>query len=283
MGTLKGLLKKSNNGKKHTAITLPAVRYEDVSVSRLKDPEYNPRIISEEAQDGLLQSITRWGLVEPIVWNERTGNIVGGKQRVSTLKKAGVTSATCAVINISEVEEKALNIALNNPAIQGQFDSDKLGDLLVEIKESLLPTDYDILMLGDLEADYFPEGLEEALLKDQQTDFTVFDTPLDDDEQIERENKIGKKESILNDSRKHDKQFDEDDESSSASVVDSDETAERNYICVMFNNEDEEREFLKLFNAVPNVVQRTYEYSGLISGAYSVKKKESKHARDKQN
>ena len=41
------------------------------------DPEY----------EKLRKSITEFDMVEPLVWNKRTGNLVGGHQRLKILKE----------------------------------------------------------------------------------------------------------------------------------------------------------------------------------------------------
>jgi DNA modification methylase len=73
-----------------------------------------------------------FGYVDPIIWNERTGNIVGGHQRFKILKQMGYEEIDCVVINLDEQREKALNIALNK--IQGEFDIPKLAEVLKDLE-----------------------------------------------------------------------------------------------------------------------------------------------------
>ncbi|MFY9379208.1 MAG: ParB N-terminal domain-containing protein, partial [Acutalibacteraceae bacterium] len=55
-----------------------------IPISQLNPAKYNPR---KDLQPGdpeyekLKRSMQEFGYVEPIVWNKRTGNIVGGHQR----------------------------------------------------------------------------------------------------------------------------------------------------------------------------------------------------------
>lgn len=95
--------------------------------------DYNPRTISQEALNGLKASIERFGLVEPLIYNERTNHLVGGHQRLKVLKLTEATETDVVVIDIPLTEEKALNITLNNQAIAGVF-TDSLQDLLNELK-----------------------------------------------------------------------------------------------------------------------------------------------------
>lgn len=50
---------------------------EKKNIADLIPADYNPRTISDAALKGLAASIERFGLVEPVVWNKRTGIIIG--------------------------------------------------------------------------------------------------------------------------------------------------------------------------------------------------------------
>ena len=106
-----------------------------VKLSELKDSKYNPRKISKEELQRLEDSMDKFGYVEPIVWNEKTGNIVGGHQRLKILSKKLTSEDTIevVVVNLDEYQEKALNLALNK--ITGEWDEDKLSELLALIKQ----------------------------------------------------------------------------------------------------------------------------------------------------
>ena len=53
--------------------------------SQIKEAPYNPRIIGEGAEKRLRAFIKKHGLFGTIIWNERTGNIVSGHQRLKAL------------------------------------------------------------------------------------------------------------------------------------------------------------------------------------------------------
>ena len=86
---------------------------------------------------GLEKSLERFGVVEPIIVNNRDGKmtVVGGHQRLKVLRRMKVASADVVVVDLDDTDEKALNLALNNPAITGEF-SDKLADLLSEVEQA---------------------------------------------------------------------------------------------------------------------------------------------------
>ena len=114
----------------------------------LKPAPYNPRAISDEALIGLGHSIKEFGLVQPIIWNKRTGHVVGGHQRIKALQAAGETDAQVVVVDLEESREKALNVALNSPAISGQF-TDHLQPILDALKAEV-PDLFDRLLLKEL-------------------------------------------------------------------------------------------------------------------------------------
>jgi ParB-like chromosome segregation protein Spo0J len=103
-------------------------------ISALKSNPRNPREISDLALLRLQKSVERFGLVEPIVYNKRSGYIVGGHQRVKALKRLGEKEATVVVVDLDETDEKALNIALNSANLMGEFVQESLEEILEEIQ-----------------------------------------------------------------------------------------------------------------------------------------------------
>lgn len=103
----------------------------EIELSKMNPAPYNPRItLTEDMPEykALKSSLEEFGEVEPIVWNKRTGNIVGGHQRYNVLKAMGVKKALVSVVDIPEEEEKVLNVALNK--VSGDWDEDKLKEVL---------------------------------------------------------------------------------------------------------------------------------------------------------
>ena len=68
------------------------------------------------------------------MWNRRTGHIVGGHQRFKGLLALGVSEIDCVVIDIDEIREKMLNVALNR--IQGEWDRAKLYTVITDVEKS---------------------------------------------------------------------------------------------------------------------------------------------------
>lgn len=105
-------------------------------IADLTAAPYNPRTISKRALAGLRASIERFGLVQEIVVSrapDGSHRIVGGHQRVTVLQAAGVTEAPVAIVELTDAEERALNLALNNPHLAGEFTGD-VDALLKEVR-----------------------------------------------------------------------------------------------------------------------------------------------------
>ena len=106
---------------------------QEINISKLNPAPYNPRVQLEPGMpewEKLKRSIEELGNVEPIVWNKRTGNVVGGHQRLAVLKSMGYETIPCSIVDLDEHDEKILNVALNK--IKGKWDYDKLEDMLRE-------------------------------------------------------------------------------------------------------------------------------------------------------
>jgi len=104
-----------------------------VAIEKLNPAPYNPRKISDRALSGLQSSISRFGMVEPIVWNKLTGNVVGGHQRLKVLQAAGKKEVDVVEVELDDKMEKALNLALNNPKLEGDWTEDVI-DLMEHVR-----------------------------------------------------------------------------------------------------------------------------------------------------
>lgn len=94
---------------------------EKKKISELKSAPYNPRKSNREQEGKLRESLEKFGVVEPVVFNKRTGYIVGGHFRVRELKKLGYDEVECVIVDLNEEDERELNIRLN--ANSGDWDS----------------------------------------------------------------------------------------------------------------------------------------------------------------
>jgi hypothetical protein len=124
--------------------------------SELKGASYNPRVMSDKARVKLKANLKRVGLVEPPVWNERTGHVVGGHQRLSILDALeGNADYTLrvAVVDLDERTEREMNVFLNNGEAQGDWDLEKLESLFndgVDWEHAGFDTNDVVRLLGNL-------------------------------------------------------------------------------------------------------------------------------------
>ena len=98
-------------------------------VSDLKQSDYNPRQISANDYDALKDSISKFGMAEPLVVNSykgREGIVIGGHQRLSACIVLGIKEVPCFIVPLPEEDERELNIRLNRN--HGEFDFDALAN-----------------------------------------------------------------------------------------------------------------------------------------------------------
>ena len=150
-----------------------------VKLSSLKPSPYNPRVVlkpGDPEYKKLKRSIEEFGCVEPLVVNKRTGNLVGGHQRLAVLRDLGYESVDVVIVDLPIEREKVLNVALNQ--IEGKWDEQKLADLLTELTE--MP-EIDVELTGfdtpDIQ-DLISRVLDSQSLEGNEDDFDV-DAALD--------------------------------------------------------------------------------------------------------
>ncbi|MDR2745726.1 MAG: ParB N-terminal domain-containing protein [Desulfovibrio sp.] len=105
--------------------------------SQITEAPYNPRIMGEGQEKRLRAAIQKHGMIGTLFWNKRTGNLVAGHQRLKALdflegypEKTQDYEIRVTAVNVSEKEEKQLNVILNNPSVQGEFDIEMLGQMI---------------------------------------------------------------------------------------------------------------------------------------------------------
>lgn len=153
-----------------------------MKIDDLKAAPYNPRIALEPGMkeyEKLKNSIEEFGFVETPVFNEVTGYIVGGHQRITVAKTLGYKEIEVSIVNIPDpAKEKALNIALNK--VDGLWDDDKLAELLKEL-------DQDVSLLTGFN-DKEINGLIEAFDYRLDTEIEIQDDDFDVEQALEEIN-----------------------------------------------------------------------------------------------
>lgn len=132
-----------------------------VKRSEINFASYNPRVISDDARKKLKKNLQTVGLLGGVVWNERTGNLVSGHQKVSIMDAVNRYETETGkndyefrveVVDFDEKTEKEQNLFMNNKAVQGTYDDDMLRSLLTEIdytNAGFEEMDLQLLGLGD--------------------------------------------------------------------------------------------------------------------------------------
>lgn len=138
-----------------------------IKLTEINEASYNPRFISDNDMSKLKNSLSTFGLVDPIIINLKNNTIIGGHQRYNALVELGqeddvLLDKDYNLIRLGDVGwvfddinlsienddyEKALNLALNK--ISGEWDNNKLENLLDELNIN----DFDLELTGfnDLE------------------------------------------------------------------------------------------------------------------------------------
>lgn len=139
-------------------------KFEAVRVWRheLSPHPKNPRQIAPEARRKLKKNIKSGGLLDTIIWNRATGFVVGGHQRLSILdeleKYDPATQANdyqidVLAVSLAEADELAMLAFLNNPASQGEFDTDLLAALNLDFG-----VDFADMGFSKVDVDYLFDG-----------------------------------------------------------------------------------------------------------------------------
>lgn len=158
------------------------MRIEKRNIEELIPANYNPRKDLQPNDTEYIKikrSIETFGYVDPIIVNERTGVIVGGHQRLKVLKDLGYDEVDVSVVDLSEENEKALNVALNK--ISGEWDFALLKDLLEELDASSIDvelTGFDIDEMENLMTQFQVEEEGEVDEDDFDIEEAIPDEPI---------------------------------------------------------------------------------------------------------
>jgi len=143
----------------------------NIQIATIKLAKYNPR---RDLQPGdpdyekLKKSMREFDLVEPLVWNKRSGNLIGGHQRLKILIEQGAEMVDVSVVDLPDRKEKALNLALNK--IRGDWDMSRLRDILEELD------------IGDFDIEI--TGFDDKEIETLMTQFHIPEEGLTDDDEI---------------------------------------------------------------------------------------------------
>lgn len=152
------------------------MRIEKKNITDLIPADYNPRKDlrpGDKEYEKLKRSIHEFGYVDPLIWNQQTGRLIGGHQRLKVLKDMGIEDVDVVIVDMNEEKEKALNVALNK--ISGDWDKDKLMLLITDLQGE----DFDVSLTG-----FDPEELDDLFKDDLKDD--VKDDNFDVDKELKK-------------------------------------------------------------------------------------------------
>jgi hypothetical protein len=123
-------------------------------ISDLIPSEYNPRKISKNAKEKLRKSLNDFGYIDPIIINTFKGReniIISGHQRYYIMKEDLVEEVDVVEVSMDPNKEKLLNIAMNNRNLMGEWDEEKLTQVVKDLFDNKI--DLSLTGFGDLELD----------------------------------------------------------------------------------------------------------------------------------
>ena len=110
----------------------------DISLTELQPAPWNPNQIDETMMERLRESISRYGLVEPLVVRPLDGSlyeVLSGNQRLRVLQDMDLGSIPCVIVELNDTKAMLLAQALNS--LRGEDDLALKGALLKEILSSV--------------------------------------------------------------------------------------------------------------------------------------------------
>ena len=151
------------------------IQITQVSVKELNPAVYNPRRHDKRSADQLKESITKFGLVDPIIVNEapeRKNIVIGGHFRLEVAKEMGFETIPVVYVNIPDIEtEKELNIRLNKNT--GEWDWSLLADFDAAFLDSVGFSSEELDQIFEIEDTPEQFDLQKELLKMDITNINI--------------------------------------------------------------------------------------------------------------
>ncbi len=94
----------------------------DLPLDQMREAPWNPNRMDPAMLARLKESLSRYGLVHPLVGRplgDGTCEVVSGNQRLQVLRDMGLTTAPCVVVELNDVHARLLAQALNR--LQGKM------------------------------------------------------------------------------------------------------------------------------------------------------------------
>ena len=108
-----------------------------LDIDQLTEAPWNPNHMDQAMMDRLRESISRYGVVAPLVVRPMSGSyeVLSGNQRLKVLQGMGFRHVTCVVVDVNDAEARLLAQAMND--LHGDDDLGVKGDLLKVVLETV--------------------------------------------------------------------------------------------------------------------------------------------------
>jgi ParB family transcriptional regulator, chromosome partitioning protein len=110
----------------------------DLQIEKLNHAPWNPNQLDSAGIARLTESLSRYGLVEPLVVRKRKDNeyeVLSGNQRLKAIASLGYKTVPCVVMDLDDAEAMLLAQILNN--LRGQDDQVMKGNLIKTVLSSI--------------------------------------------------------------------------------------------------------------------------------------------------
>lgn len=128
--------------------------------SSIREHPKNPRVITDSAKKKLRDKIKDVGLLQPVIFNKRTGYLLGGHQRLAVMDglehyKNGKNDyyLDVSVVDMDEKAELSALVFLNNTSAAGSWNTDLLAELNIDFG-----TTFDAMGFDKLDVDLLFDG-----------------------------------------------------------------------------------------------------------------------------
>lgn len=118
----------------------------ELPIDELTEAPWNSNQMDEAMMERLKESVSRYGLVEPLVVrpiDDGQYEVLSGNQRLKVLEEMNLKTVPCIVVNLDDANAMLLAQALNG--LRGEDDLSLKGALLKEILSSV--PEYEVLSL----------------------------------------------------------------------------------------------------------------------------------------
>ena len=110
----------------------------ELPIEKLNEASWNPNQMDEPMQERLRKSLSKYGLVEPLVVR-KIGNlayeVLSGNQRLKIIESLSIKGVPCVIVDLNDNEAMLLAQALNG--LRGEDDLAIKGELLRNILASI--------------------------------------------------------------------------------------------------------------------------------------------------